>query len=154
MIASVIIPAKNAARSLADCLAAVTAQSGLILGIDYEVIVVDDGSTDHTTLVCHQYPVTLISQFNQGPASARNTGSKHAQADLLVFTDADCVPEEDWLVNIIQPFKHAEIIGAKGIYQTREKGLIPRFVQLEYEFKYERNRSKHRKSYRYYQPGC
>lgn len=84
---SVIIPAYNAAPYIAETLASVFAQSYP----DYEVIVVDDGSTDDTLAVLEQFAdrITLIRKPNGGPASARNAGLRQARGELLAFLDGD-----------------------------------------------------------------
>lgn len=83
MSLSVIIPAYNAAASLASCLDSVT-------GSGAEVVVVDDGSEDGTAAVVSDYPGTvLVRQENRGVSAARNAGMKVASGDFLVFVDAD-----------------------------------------------------------------
>ena len=104
----------------------------------YEVIVVDDGSTDRTAEVARRYGVRLIRQPNAGPAAARNQGVQVSQGDILLFTDADCAPTPDWIERLIEPLHASEVAGAKGVYRTRQRELVARFVQLEYEDKYAR----------------
>ncbi len=133
---SVIVPAYNAEETLSECLEALSAQT--INRQDYEIIVVDDGSLDRTAEVAGSWNVRLIQQPNAGPAVARNQGSCKAAGDLLLFTDADCVPATDWMEQMITPFADPEVVGAKGTYRTRQARLVSRFVQLEYEGKYAR----------------
>ena len=59
-----------------------------------------------------------------------------ASGTILLFTDDDCVPMPDWLDAMLAPFKDPDVVGAKGVYRTRQKSLIARFVQLEYEDRY------------------
>jgi glycosyltransferase involved in cell wall biosynthesis len=83
---AVIIPCYNQARFLADAIDSVLAQTYR----RYEIIVVDDGSTDHTATVASAYPqVTYLYQDNQGLSAARNTGWRACQSDGVVFLDAD-----------------------------------------------------------------
>jgi cellulose synthase/poly-beta-1,6-N-acetylglucosamine synthase-like glycosyltransferase len=134
---SVIIPVKNGRVTLPKTLQSLQAQTCLILGEDYEIIVVDDGSDDGTDEIVPRLPgLRVISQANAGPAAARNTGAFSAQGDILVFTDADCIPCEDWLVEMTLPFRDETISGVKGVYRTSERGAVPRFVQLEFEERY------------------
>lgn len=140
MIVSVIIPAYNAELLLPKLLESLRLQEGLTLGQDYEIIVVDDGSSDRTAAIPPKYGATVLSQPNAGPAAARNHGARAAQAPLLAFTDADCVPAPDWLASLLSPFSDPQVVGVKGVYRTHENGVIPRFVQAEYAFKYERMR--------------
>lgn len=136
--ASVIVPAYNAAGLLPDCLGALKTQAGLEFGVDYEVILVDDGSRDATAEVARSLGARVISQANAGPAAARNAGVRASSAPIVAFTDADCVPDPDWLCQMLAPFGDPEVMGVKGVYRTRERGLAPRFVQTEYASKYQR----------------
>lgn len=98
MRASIIIPAYNAERTLAECLAACRAQDYP----DFEVIVVDDGSTDRTAEIAAGFAdVRVISAPNAGPAAARNRGTAAATGEILVYTDSDCVPRRDWLARLL-----------------------------------------------------
>ena len=133
---SVIIPARDAEETLEGCLRAVLAQEGL--DQPYEVIVVDDGSTDSTAEIAGRFAVHLVSTPGEGPAAARNKGAETSDGEIIAFTDADCEPARDWLVNLVEPFADPTIVGVRGAYKTRRKSSVARFVQLEYEFKYKR----------------
>lgn len=138
MFVSVIIPAYNAQKTIKDCLSALSSQ--IFSGDEYEIIVVDDGSTDNTPeIIKKEFPkVRLISRKNAGPAVARNHGAKEAKGEIILFTDSDCCPRENWLEEMLKPFKaNPEIIGVKGVYMTKQREITARFVQLEYEDKYD-----------------
>ena len=85
----------------------------------YEVIVVDDGSSDGTGewLKKHkdQFNVstTFYAQVRGGPGAARNAGMDKAKGDIFTFTDTDCIAEPEWLENLIKPFT-SEKVGAVG----------------------------------------
>ena len=81
---SVIVPAFNAEVTLSSCLEALVEQS--ISKEDYEVIVVDDGSTDDTSEIARQCEVKFFCQTNHGPAAARNKGAAEAGGDIILFT--------------------------------------------------------------------
>lgn len=130
---SVVIPAYDEAAVLEDALSAVFSQR---YQGEYEVLVVDDGSDDSTREVAGRHPVRLIAQDHRGPAAARNRGAREAKGDILLFTDADCVPEPDWMEEMVRPIQGG-VVGVQGRYRTRQKGLVPRFVQLEIEGRYE-----------------
>jgi GT2 family glycosyltransferase len=131
---SIIIPTFNGASRIGNCLDALLKQ---MPGRDVDILVVNDGSTDDTAEVVRGYPeVRLINQRNAGPAAARNRGALEARGTLLLFTDDDCVPTPDWLDAMLKPFDDPEVVGAKGIYRTRQKRLAARFVQIEYEDRY------------------
>jgi len=137
MDVSVIVPAYNASRTIEQCLAALLAQN--FPRDAYEIIVVDDGSTDATPEIVARFPmVRLIRGEHRGAAAARNRGAQHARGDILLFTDADCEPTPDWLAQMLAPFADDQIAGTKGVYRTRQREWIARFVQLEYAEKYAR----------------
>lgn len=94
---SVIIPLFNKGSSILRTLDSIANQSFL----DFEIIVVDDGSSDHGPQLVETYPdsrLTLLRQSNQGPGAARNTGLKLAKGDYIAFLDAD----DEWLPNYLQ----------------------------------------------------
>src|SRR5215217_7762241 len=85
-LVTVVIPCYNQAHFLKEAIESVLKQSYA----HYEIVVVDDGSTDETSEVASSYEgVRLIRQENRGLAEARNTGIKHSEGDFLVFLDAD-----------------------------------------------------------------
>lgn len=135
MRASVIIPAYNAEKTLQTCLDGLMQQAH----IPDEIIVVDDGSTDTTKTIAEAYSlVTLLCQKNQGPANARNTGAAHANGDVIVFLDSDCVPEKNWLNEMMQPFENEKVVGVQGAYKTNQKSMVAQFDQADIEYRYER----------------
>lgn len=114
MTVSVIVPAYNAQATIDQTLKALTEQdySGI-----YEIIAVDDGSTDQTSQIIRSYSkVKYIHQANAGPAAARNRGAKEAQGQVLAFTDSDCVPHKDWLSKLTQGFGENNIAVVMGSY--------------------------------------
>ena len=132
---SVIIPAYNAGGALRACLDALLVQTIL----PNEVIVVNDGSADDTVRVAESYSsVVLLSQSNQGPAKARNEGARHAKGDIIVFLDSDCVPEKDWLEEMIKPFGKGNVVGVQGAYKSKQTNMVSRFDQIDIEYRYER----------------
>jgi len=132
---SVIVPAFNAEVTLFSCLEALVAQS--ISKEDYEVIVVDDGSTDDTSKIAQQFKVRFLYQTNRGPAAARNKGAAEAEGRIILFTDADCVPDRSWLEEMTLRFEEPEVMGVKGAYKTHQTQLIARFAQAEFEDRYD-----------------
>ncbi len=136
---SVIVAAYNSAHTLADCLHAL--QNQTMDASRYEIIVIDDGSTDDTGDVAKKAGVTVVRQENQGQAAARNVGIGMANGEIICCTDADCLPALNWLEELTKPLLNDPTIsGGKGVYKTAQTGLTARFVQMEYEDKYDRLR--------------
>ena len=90
---SVVVPAYQAAGTLDACLAALARQT--VPPGSYEVIVVDDGSTDGTASIAEAAGVTLLRQDHAGAAAARNCGAVAARGDLLLFTDCGLRPRAE-----------------------------------------------------------
>lgn len=106
---SVVIPSYNAASTLSRTLESLDTQT--LERDDYEVFIVDDGSTDGSEELVGAYPhFHLISQQNSGPGAARNNGTRRASGEIIAFTDADCVLPPDWLErNLLLHEQHPEI---------------------------------------------
>ncbi len=136
MIASVIIPAFNSEKTIGECIAALNEQE--FPKKEFEIIVVDDGSTDNTKKIAEMLGARVFPQKNSGPAKARNNGARKAKGGILVFTDADCMPEKNWIAEMLEPFSDLEVAGAQGAYRTRQKSIVARFAQMEIEERYER----------------
>ena len=131
---SIVVPTFNGALRIEACLDALQRQQ---TERAFQILVVDDGSTDGTAGIVKQFAgVRVIHQPNAGPAAARNRGAREAGASILLFTDDDCIPAQNWIDAMLAPFTDPEVVGAKGVYRTRQKPIIARFVQIEYEDKY------------------
>lgn len=93
-LVSIIIPVRNGAATIARCLEAALASRYE----HFEVIVVDDGSDDHSADIIKMFPCTLVQlPTHSGVSRARNVGASHSRGDILFFTDADCLLQEDTL---------------------------------------------------------
>lgn len=99
MKVSVVIPVYNGAATLGDCLRAVAQQS--LPRMDYEIVVVDDGSTDNSSRVAHAFNARVIRQSNAGAPAARNAGVRAARGQWVAFTDSDCVVSRGWLAALL-----------------------------------------------------
>jgi glycosyltransferase involved in cell wall biosynthesis len=128
---SVIVPARNEEAGLADCLRTLTGQSG----IAYEVIVVDDHSTDRTLSVAKNFPVRVIAADSlpagwSGKSNAVWTGAKAAKGEWLLFTDADTKHRPN---SIAGGFAEAKKCGAgllsyspkQEVHSFAERALMP-----------------------------
>jgi exopolysaccharide biosynthesis polyprenyl glycosylphosphotransferase len=128
---SIVIPAYNAEHTLPYTLRAL--QNQTISRDLYEVIVVDDASTDGTAAVAQEFGVRYRMQNKEGPAAARNLGVRAARGEIILFTDSDCIPREDWVEKMVKPFDDPQVAGVMGRYLTRQTEHAARFVQLEFE---------------------
>jgi len=115
---SIVIPTYNRASFLEKCLLPLLQQSYPLER--YEVIMIDDGSTDDTvsraqTLV-RGWPgvFRLLQQANAGPASARNTGLAASTADIIAFVDSDCAVQHDWLNELVTAIGASNADGIGG----------------------------------------
>jgi len=132
---SVIIPACNAAATLDPCLAALS--QGSLPRDQYQVIVVDDASTDRTVEIARQQGAVVVALAERsGPAAARNAGAAAAEAGILLFTDADCQPAPDWCQEMLRPFADPAVAAAYGVYRSRQTEAVARFAQAEFEERY------------------
>jgi glycosyltransferase involved in cell wall biosynthesis len=108
---SIIVCSYNGAKTLAACLESL----GQLDYPDFEVILVDDGSTDDTAYIAAQFPtVRYIHQSNHGLSHARNTGAAAANGEVLVYTDSDCMADVDWLYYLIGTLVSGEYAGVGG----------------------------------------
>ncbi len=97
---SIVIPSYQSAQTIAACLKAVFQQN---VDVPFEVIVVDSSSDETAAIIRRQFPqVRLINLAQQTfPGPARNLGVQQAQGQIIVFLDADCIPNPDWLARMI-----------------------------------------------------
>lgn len=93
---SIIVPVYNTEKYLKRCLDSISKQSFT----DYEVIIINDGSTDNSSNIISKYPYEVINQENQGLSMARNNGVKVSSGDYLIFLDSDDYIEKDLLKEI------------------------------------------------------
>lgn len=137
--ASLVIPVFNSASSLRLLLEALEQQS---LEKPFEVIVVDDGSSEDIAATVEEFSRKLNLKFlrqeqNLGPAAARNLGIKAALGEIIVFTDADCQPQSQWLEKMLAPFSDEKVAGVKGVYETRQEDFWAQLAQIEFVERYQ-----------------
>src|SRR5207253_2430962 len=107
---SVIVCSFNGARTISECLEGVVA----LHYPTYEVIVVDDGSTDETPLIAASFNVRLIRTANRGLSSARNTGLAAASGEIVAYLDDDARPDPEWLTYLAATFLGSQHVAVGG----------------------------------------
>ncbi|MFH0992615.1 MAG: glycosyltransferase [bacterium] len=132
---SVIIPIRNGAQYLSSCLRALRKS-------DYkkiEIIVVDDHSTDHSTLIADQFQCTVVRCARGGGANyARNLGAQAASGEVLVFIDCDVVVQRDTITLIVEHLDEFEVDAVVGIYTAkhRHESFISQYKNLWVRYSY------------------
>ena len=109
--ASVVIPVLNGEATIGTLLAALKNQAG---ADTFEIIVVDNGSTDRTMEIARAAGVAVLQQPVRGPSAARNLGWQHARAEILLHADADTIPSRRWLTSLLAAFADPDVIIAVG----------------------------------------
>ncbi len=114
---SIVVPVRNAARTLPLCLPAMARLNPAPL----EIVLVDNGSTDDSLSALHAFQrdhsacaVRVLEESRRGASAARNAGIRAAKGEVVAFTDADCSPDPAWLGQLIKPFADPAIAGSAG----------------------------------------
>jgi len=116
-LVSIIIPAKNAQAVIKKCVDSILRQNYK----NYELIVVNDGSTDKTAQILADYPlVKALTTPGAGPSEARNIGIALAKGEFAAFTDADCVVAGDWIAELLKGFTNEKTAGCGGAQKSPE----------------------------------
>ncbi len=111
---SVVVCCYNGGRTLAQCLESLQQ----LRYPNYEVILVDDGSTDDTAAIAARFPdVIAIHQENKGLSESRNVGLRAATGGIIAYTDADCFADPDWLSHLVHQLDRtkADAVGGPNI---------------------------------------
>jgi glycosyltransferase involved in cell wall biosynthesis len=124
---SVIIPVRNGADKIEQCLKAVFSQ----FYRPYEVIVVDGHSSDKTVEKASQFPVQILYENYRTRAGACQIGVENASGEYVAFTDADCIPKTDWLENLVKELDEGIVGVGGGIMQTGE-GFWTKSINLAF----------------------
>lgn len=123
---SVVVCSYNGGTTLRECLSSLMRLDYP----DYEVLLVDDGSTDDTPEIAADFPqVICVRQENRGLSAARNVGASHADGEIVAYTDSDCVADEHWLRYLVLAMhdQNVEAIGGPNITPYSD-GMVARCV--------------------------
>ena len=108
---SVVVCAYNAERTIEQCLASLARLDYP----DYEVIVVNDGSTDRTLEIAERWEYCrILSGPNRGLSAARNLGAEAADGEIVAYTDSDCVADPDWLTYLVAKMEAGNLAACGG----------------------------------------
>jgi O-antigen/teichoic acid export membrane protein/glycosyltransferase involved in cell wall biosynthesis len=140
LLFSVIVPTHNRHADLRSTLASLKRQT--LPSASYEIIVVDDGSTDQAVAYLaeeqKQGSVRALRQENKGPAAARNAGVQVARGEFLAFTDDDCVVPENWLSRFSEVFSATKADAIGGTAENKVPFALSAVYQDMATFFYER----------------
>lgn len=115
---SVIICTYNRSEDLYKALDAITKQK---LDVEFEILVVDDGSTDRTREVAERFGTKYLYNTNKkGIGYVRDLGWRNTSGDLVIYIDDDCIPEENWLQTMKDVYLDPEVVAAGG-YVTGQR---------------------------------
>ncbi|HSX30121.1 MAG TPA: glycosyltransferase family 2 protein [Candidatus Saccharimonadales bacterium] len=125
---SVVIPAYNEEQHIAACLEAIACQTVR----PFEVIVVDNNSTDSTVAIAHRYPfVTIVHEPRQGVMYARDAGFNAARGQVIGRIDGDSIVASDWIETIQTLFRDSSLDAASGAVHYRDVGLSQAFDTVD-----------------------
>ncbi len=126
---TVVVCTRNGERTLAATLSHLQRQS--LDGSRYEIVVVDDGSTDRTAEVARSHDARVVRLGRpEGLAAARNAGVSASRGAVIAFTDADCEPAESWLEALLSCFSDARLEGVGGrVLPACSNGFLRRYLQ-------------------------
>ncbi len=125
---SVIVPSFNEEENIAQCLVSLSHQT--VSKNEYEIIVVDGGSTDKTCEIARKYADKVFIQKSKKVGGARNDGVIAAKGDIIASTDADCILPPDWIDRIRKDFANPAIVQVYGTVYPIEDSIGNHFSLL------------------------
>lgn len=121
---SFVIPAYNEEALLASCIASIVVE----MNTDYEIIVVDNGSTDLTADIARYFSTKVISEPTKGVVWARQAGYAEAQGDLIAFIDADSEVPNGWLAIMLRAMSDNRVVACSGPLVYTDMNLAKRIM--------------------------
>lgn len=123
---SVVVSAFNEEKNLPRCLEALTNQT--FPKSDYEILVVDNNSTDKTEEIAKSFGARVVVEKRQGNTFAVSTGYRLADGEVIASTDADTIVSKNWLEVINNAFEDKKVVGATGNIKTDTKNKLKKFL--------------------------
>jgi len=114
---SIVIPCFNEAENIGKCIDSIRRQQ---YNGEFEIIAVDNGSTDDTAKIIKNKGIILKYAERKGPAPAKNEGIKKAKGNIIAFIDGDCIATKDWLKNIVSGFENSDVGCVAGSIKAME----------------------------------
>ncbi|MBU1862818.1 MAG: glycosyltransferase [Candidatus Omnitrophica bacterium] len=134
---TIVIPSYNSEKTISEALEGCLKQDYPLEKM--EIIVVDDGSIDATKSVIGKYNVRYRYQQNNGPASARNNGWRHANSEIVAFLDSDCVPRRNWIKKMMMQYTSDDIVCVGSRYGiANPRSLLACCIYFEFLVRYKR----------------
>lgn len=124
---SVVIPAYNEEENISDCITSIIIEARRA-GIQYEIIIADNNSTDRTVEIALDFGVRVVSEPRKGVTRARQAGFEASKYDLVAFINADSVLPEGWLDYAIEDLDDPRIVAATGPLVYPDVNLFKRIV--------------------------
>jgi GT2 family glycosyltransferase len=135
---SIVMPVYNAEKTLRECLSRVFASTVR----DFEMVIVDDGSTDASASIAATFPVRIVPTAGRvGPAAARNLGARVAEGQVLFFIDSDVMVRPDTIARLAERFeRQEELDGLCGVQAVamRHRDLVSQYKNLWMRWTYIR----------------
>jgi GT2 family glycosyltransferase len=140
-VLTVVVPVYNGGPKMPRCLDALLASDFQ----DYEIVVVDDGSTDESASLALARGVSVLqSGTRAGPAAARNLGASRALGSILLFVDADVVVRRDTLTRLAAHFRAQDVAAVFGSYDDAPEavGFVSQYKNLQHHFVHQHSSAK------------
>ncbi len=123
---SVVVPAHNEEKCIRDVISAVLRQDYP----DFEMIVVDNASKDHTYEYAKEFPITVAKEERKGTQWARECGRNLAKGEIIAYLDSDCIPDKDWLSKASKIFDDEKVVAVTGPYDYYDSSFSFRLISL------------------------
>jgi cellulose synthase/poly-beta-1,6-N-acetylglucosamine synthase-like glycosyltransferase len=128
---SIIVPVRNGEKNIENCIKSINC-------LDYpkerfELIIIDNGSTDKTVKIIENFQfednMKLYFEERKGVYKARNLGVRNAKGEIIIFTDADCIVDSNWVKNIVEYFSDKSVGGVAGeIFPKKGNSIVERYA--------------------------